>query len=90
MPTVAESGFPGFNAPAWWGLLAPGKTPPAIVNAMNAAVNKALKNPAVSEKFKAQGIQIVGGSPEVLGDFVGKQIAIWGKFVIENNIKDSQ
>ncbi|CAM3640732.1 tripartite tricarboxylate transporter substrate binding protein [Polynucleobacter paneuropaeus] len=90
VPTVAESGFPGFNAPAWWGLLAPGKTPPAIVNAMNAAVNKALKNPAVSEKFKAQGIQIVGGSPEVLGDFVGKQIAIWGKFVIENNIKDSQ
>jgi len=90
VPTVAESGFPGFNAPAWWGLLAPGKTPPAIVNAMNAAVNKALKSPAVSEKFKAQGIQIVGGSPEVLGDFVGKQIAIWGKFVIENNIKDTQ
>jgi len=90
VPTVAESGFPGFNAPAWWGLLAPGKTPPAIVKAMNVALNKALKNPAVSDKFKAQGIQIVGGSPEVLGDFVGKQIAIWGKFVIENNIKETQ
>ena len=90
VPTVAESGFPGFNAPAWWAVLAPGKTPPAIVNAMNAAITKALKTPAVADKFKAQGIEIVAGNPEALRDFIGKQIAVWGKFVIENNIKDSQ
>ena len=90
VPTIAESGFPGFNAPAWWAVLAPGKTPPAIVNAMNDAVTKALKTPAVSEKLKSQGIQIVAGNPETLRDFIGKQIAIWGKFVIENNIKEAQ
>ena len=90
VPTIAESGFPGFNAPAWWAVLAPGKTPPAIVNAMNEAVTKALKTPAVSEKLKSQGIQIVAGNPEILRDFIGKQIAIWGKFVIENNIKEAQ
>jgi len=89
VPTISESGFPGFSAPAWWAVLAPGKTPPAIVDAMNKALNKALKSPAVAEKFKAQGIQIVGGSPEVAQDFIGKQIGIWGKFVIENNIKET-
>ena len=89
VPTVAESGFPGFNAPAWWAVLAPGKTPPAIVNAMNQAITKALKTPSVADKFKAQGIEIVAGNPETLRDFIGKQIAVWGKFVIENNIKET-
>jgi len=89
VPTISESGFPGFNAPAWWAVLAPGKTPPAIVNAMNQAVAKALKTPAVADKLKAQGIDIVAGNPEVLNNFIGKQIGMWGKFVIENNIKET-
>jgi tripartite-type tricarboxylate transporter receptor subunit TctC len=90
VPTISESGFPGFNAPAWWAILAPGKTPPAIVNAMNQAVTKALKTPSVAAKLKAQGIEVVAGNPETLRDFIGKQIAVWGKFVIENNIKETQ
>ena len=89
VPTISESGFPGFSAPAWWAVLAPAKTPPAVVDAMNKALNKVLKSPAVADKFKAQGIDIVGGSTETLRDFIGKQIAVWGKFVIENNIKET-
>lgn len=89
VPTISESGFPGFSAPAWWAVLAPGKTPPAVVDAMNKALNKALKTPAVAEKFKVQGIDIVGGTPDAARDFIGKQIGIWGKFVIENNIKET-
>ena len=89
VPTISESGYPGFSAPAWWAVLAPGKTPPAVVDAMNKALNKVLKTPAVAEKFKAQGIQIIGGTPEAAQDFIGKQIGIWGKFVIENNIKET-
>ena len=89
VPTISESGYPGFNAPAWWGVLAPGKTPPAIVNAMNQAITKALKTPSVADKLKAQGIEIIAGNPQALGDFIGKQIAVWGKFVIENNIKET-
>jgi tripartite-type tricarboxylate transporter receptor subunit TctC len=89
VPTISESGYPGFSAPAWWAVLAPGKTPPAVVDAMNKALNKTLKTPAVAEKIKAQGIQIVGGTPEAAQDFIGKQIGIWGKFVIENNIKET-
>ena len=90
VPTIAESGYPGFNAPAWWAVLAPGKTSPAIIAAMNQAVTKALKTPSVAEKFRAQGIEIVAGNPEALRDFIGKQIAVWGKFVVENNIKETQ
>ena len=89
VPTIAESGFPGFNAPAWWAILAPGKTPPAIINAMNQAVTKALKTPAVSDKLRAQGIEIMAGDPEVARNFIGKQIGQWGKFVIENNIREA-
>ncbi len=89
VPTISESGFPGFSAPAWWAVLAPGKTPTPIVDAMNKALNKALKTPAVAEKFKVQGIDIVGGTPEAAREFIGKQIGIWGKFVIENNIKET-
>ena len=89
VPTIAESGFPGFSAPAWWAILAPGKTPPAMVDSMNKALNTALKNPVVAEKFKSQGIEIIGGTPETAREFIGKQIGIWGKFVIENNIKET-
>lgn len=89
-PTITESGFPGFNALAWWVVIVPRKTPPAIVNAINLAVTIALKTPEVSDKLKTQGIQIVAGDREMLGDFIGKQIVLWGKFAIENNIKEAQ
>ncbi len=89
VPTIAESGFLGFNAPTWWAILAPAKTPIAIIDSMNQLITKVLKNPIVVEKFKAQGIEVVAGNPNSLRDFIGKQMAIWGKFVIENNIKDS-
>ncbi len=89
VPTISESGFPGFSAPAWWAVLAPGKTPQSIVDAMNKALNKVLKTPSVAEKFKSQGIEIVGGTPETAREFIGKQVGIWGKFVIENNIKET-
>lgn len=56
---------------------------------MNQVITKTLKTPAVAAKFKTQGIEIVASSPEALHDFIGKQIALWGKFVIENNIKET-
>ena len=88
VPTLSESGYPGFEAPAWWAVIAPSKTPPAIVNAMYRAVDKALKTPAVAEKLKGQGIQVQSLNPEAANAFVAKQIGIWGKFVIQNNIKE--
>ena len=87
VPTVAESGFAGFNAPAWWAIIAPAKTPPDIIKRMNDEVNKALKNPEIAKKLDAQGIDIVGGSQESARVFIDKQIETWAKVVKDNGIK---
>ena len=87
VPTVAESGYPGFDAPAWWAVLAPAKTPPEIVRRMNEELNKALKSPDVASKLAAQGISVIGGPPDIARTFIDKQIDIWAQVVKENNIK---
>jgi tripartite-type tricarboxylate transporter receptor subunit TctC len=87
VPTVAESGYAGFDAPAWWAVLAPGKTPPDIVKRMNDEINKALKNPEVAGKLAAQGIDLHIGTPDSAKVFIDRQIDVWAKVVKDNNIK---
>ena len=87
VPTLAESGFAGFNAPAWWAVLAPGKTPPEIVARMNAEINKALQSPDVAGKLAAQGIAVNIGTPAAAQAFIEGQIDIWAKVVKAHNIK---
>jgi tripartite-type tricarboxylate transporter receptor subunit TctC len=87
VPTVAESGYPGFDAPAWWAVLAPAKTPPEIIRRMNEELSKALKSPDVASKLAAQGISVIGGPPDIARTFIDKQIDIWSQVVKENNIK---
>lgn len=87
VPTIAESGFAGFDAPAWWAILAPAKTPPEVVARMNEAINKVMKNPDVAKRLEAQGIDVVGGTPQAGQAFVERQMDIWAKVVKDNNIK---
>ena len=87
VPTIAEAGFPGFEAPAWWALLASAKTPPDIVKRMNEELNKVLQNPEVSQRLSAQGIEISGGSVDKAKTFIDKQIDTWAKVVRDNGIK---
>jgi tripartite-type tricarboxylate transporter receptor subunit TctC len=87
VPTVAESGFAGFDAPAWWAILAPAKTPPEVIKRMNEEINKALKNPEIAKKLSAQGIDILGGTPDAARVFIDKQIDTWAKVVKDNGIK---
>ena len=87
VPTLAESGYSGFDAPAWWAVLAPAKTPPEIVKRMNEALNKVLKQPDIAKKLDAQGIDVVGGTPEVARVFIERQMDIWAKVVKDNAIK---
>jgi tripartite-type tricarboxylate transporter receptor subunit TctC len=87
VPTIAESGFPGFDAPAWWGVIAPVKTPPEIIAKMNAAIKDVLKQPDIAKKLDDQGIDIIAGGPEVFNTFLNKQMSTWGQFVKDNNIK---
>jgi tripartite-type tricarboxylate transporter receptor subunit TctC len=86
VPTVAEEGFPGFEAQAWWGFLAPAGTPQPIIARMNDELTKALKLPAVAEKFAAQGMTIEASSPDKLQSFIGSEIVRWAKVVRDNKI----
>ena len=87
VPTIAENGYPGFEAPAWWAVLASSKTPPEIIKRMNEELNKVLKNPEVAKKLDAQGIDIAGGTPEQARTFIEKQMTVWAKVVKDNDIK---
>ena len=87
VPTIAESGYPGFEAPAWWAVLAPAKTPPDILKRMNEALNAVLKSPDIAKKLDAQGIDVVGGSADAARVFIDKQMDIWAKVVKDNGIK---
>jgi tripartite-type tricarboxylate transporter receptor subunit TctC len=87
VPTFAESGYAGFDAPAWWAVVAPAKTPPEIVRRMNEEINKILKNVDVAKKLDQQGIDIVGGTPAQARAFIDLQMATWDKVVKDNNIK---
>ncbi len=87
VPTIAEAGYPGFEAPAWWAVLASAKTPPDIVKRMNEELNKVLQNPDIAHKLSAQGIDISGGSVDKAKTFIDKQLDTWAKVVRENGIK---
>lgn len=87
VPTIAESGYAGFEAPAWWAVIAPAKTPPEIVSRVNAEINKILKNADIAKRLDAQGIDIVGGTPAEARVFIERQMVIWDKVVKDNNIK---
>jgi tripartite-type tricarboxylate transporter receptor subunit TctC len=79
VPTVAESGVPGFEAESWLGLAAPAGTPDEVIQVLNKAANQALQTPAVREKLLAMGTSPVGGTSEEFRQFVEKQVATWKK-----------
>ncbi len=86
VPTIAEEGFPGFGAEAWWGFLAPAGTPQPIIARMHEELAKALKVPAVAEHLTAQGMTLEASSPEKLQSFIAAEIARWAKVVRDNKI----
>jgi tripartite-type tricarboxylate transporter receptor subunit TctC len=87
VPTIAESGSPGFEAQAWWGVLAPAGTPQPIIARMNAELAKSLKIPAVQERLTQMGVDVASSSPDELGKFVANEVAKWSKVVRDHKIK---
>lgn len=77
LPTIAESGYPGFDAIAWHGILAPAGTPPAIIDRLNVEIVKALKDPETIKLIEAQAIQVVGNSPQAFAGFIKQDIVLW-------------
>ena len=87
VPTVAESGYPGFAAVDWKIVVAAARTPPDVVERLNAAINAALKSPALIEQLRAEGSSPMGGSPEDARKYVLSEQAQWAKLIRENGIK---
>jgi tripartite-type tricarboxylate transporter receptor subunit TctC len=87
VPTMAESGFPGFEATTWYGLVGPGKMSPALARRINEDVNKALVMPDVVERLEASGAEDGGGSPEKMAQFMNVELAKWGKIIKEAGVK---
>jgi tripartite-type tricarboxylate transporter receptor subunit TctC len=86
--TLAEQGYPDTDASNWYGLLAPAKTPPAVIAKLNAAVNAALNDPDIRKKLIDSGATPVGGAPEEFGKFMKAEYEKWGRVVRERGIKE--
>lgn len=87
MPTVAESGYPGYEVSTWFGYLAPAGTPPEIVNRLNAEINAALKSPEVEKKLVALGAELDPGTPQAFGKFLEADMARWARVIKQAGIK---
>src|SRR2546427_6966441 len=87
VPTIAESGFKGFEASTWYGLLAPAGTPAAVVATLNAEVNRALATPEVRQRLAAEGGEALGGSAEQFASFLKAEHAKGGRVVKETGAR---
>ena len=89
LPTIAESGYPGFQSGVWYGVLAPARTPPEIVARLNTELVKIVRTPAFLQRLNAEGGEAVGSTPEYFGDFIKKETARWAKIIKEANIRSN-
>jgi tripartite-type tricarboxylate transporter receptor subunit TctC len=87
VPTLAEEGFPGFDATTWYGLAGPGKMAPSIVKRMNEDINKALAMPEVAERLAAAGAEDSGGTPERFAEFMKSERNKYSKLAKDAAIK---
>ena len=86
VPTVAESGIPGYGVTAWAGLVAPAGTPAPVIARLNAALNKALAAPEVAERMRQLSAEVVSGTPEQLAELAGSERKRWAKVIAERRI----
>jgi tripartite-type tricarboxylate transporter receptor subunit TctC len=89
VPTLTEQGYANTEASNWYALLAPAKTPPAVIAKLNKAVIDALNDPEVHDKLVKAGATPAGGTPEALGAFMKSEYEKWGKVVADRGIKDT-
>ena len=87
LPTVAEAGVPGYDAPTWSGIVGPAKMPRAIVMRLNEAINKALASPAFIDRFGKIGDEPAGGLPEEFGETIRVELAKWADVIKRSGAK---
>jgi tripartite-type tricarboxylate transporter receptor subunit TctC len=87
VPTATEQGVAGVEVNAWYGVFAPAATPAATIARLNREINEVVRLPEVREKLMAVGIEVLGGSPQVLADFMRADHQRYGALARELNIK---
>ena len=87
LPTVAESGFPGFDATTWYGLIGPAKMSAAVIAQINRDVNKAMEMPDIKERLASLGAEDGGGTAQQFADFMRAERTKWAKVIKDANIK---
>ncbi len=87
VPTVAESGYPGFEADQWYGIVAPAGTPAAVVARLNAEINKALALPDVAQQLAIEGAMPTPNPPQIFADLIQREIPRWAEVVKAGNVK---
>ena len=87
VPTVAESGLPGFEAGAWYGLLAPGATPRPIVERLNSEVVRILRLPDIQQKLRGEGYELPADTPEQFAAVIRAELAKWAPIVRESGLR---
>ena len=86
LPTIAESGVPGFDVSSWYGLFAPAKTPPGIIKKISDTAVAALSDPAVRARLEPLGVLVVGSTPEALGALLKAETDKWGPIIKQAGI----
>ena len=86
LPTVAESGVPGYSAGSWYGYFAPAGTPPAVINRLNASIKKGTQTSAFKARVESEGLMIKAGTPEEFGKFVKAEELRWKTVIKDANI----
>ena len=87
LPTIAESGYPGFEAVGWIGMAAPARTPQAALDKLNTELNRMLNDDTVKERLNTLAFTPVGGSRKEFGDYIKTEIAKWGKAIKESGAR---
>jgi tripartite-type tricarboxylate transporter receptor subunit TctC len=87
VPTISESGLPGFESWNWFGVFGPAGTPQAVVQRFNAEMNKVLADPAVRERFATLGFEVAGGTPAEFAADVQSEAQKWSKVIHDANVK---
>jgi tripartite-type tricarboxylate transporter receptor subunit TctC len=87
LPALSESGLQGFDTGVWFGLLAPAKTPPAIVERLAKATAQARESAELKSQFASQGIDLLEGGPKQFGDYIASEIAKWAKVIKTAGVK---
>jgi tripartite-type tricarboxylate transporter receptor subunit TctC len=87
LPAIAESGYPGFEALAWNGIMVPAGTPKPAIAKLNAEINSILKQPDVVARMNAQGFDLIGGTPEDFGNLIRRETETWAPVIRKVGLK---